>query len=166
MHEIIDKIKKLVFFSKGFTLVLSEDANLKINLATELASQHGKRVILENIPAHNNQILCASFNWWIKNSCSIRNPEQIIIPLLPIPEIKEPINGNNVSHYKKLGKDWFREFLLPEAIEKLERSIAPLRRNSGKLIILDGRASKRRWGRSILKSIEPSKQINHVLPFE
>ena len=121
-HVIIDKIKKLVFFSKGFTLVLSEDANLKINLATELASKHGKRVILETIPSHNNQILCASFNWWIKNSCSIRSPEQIIIPLLPIPEIKKPINGNNVSHYKKLGKDWFREFLLPEAIEKLERS--------------------------------------------
>ena len=78
----------------------------------------------------------------------------------------EPINRNNVFHYKKLGKDWFREFLLPESIEKLERSVSPLRKNSGKLIILDGRASKRRWGRSILKSIELSKQINHLLPFD
>ena len=33
---------------------------------------------------------------------------------------------------KKHAKDWFREFLLPEAIEKLERSVSPLRRNSGK----------------------------------
>ena len=80
--------------------------------------------------------------------------------------MKEPINGINVSHYKKLTKDWFREFLLPEAIEKLEKSISPLRRNSGKLIILDGRANKRRWGRSILKSIEPLKQINYMLPFD
>ena len=163
---IIDKCKKLVIFSKGFILVLSDDADLKINVATELASKHGKRVILETIPSQNNQILCASFNWWIKNSYLIKSPDQIIIPLLPIPNLKEPINGNNVSHYKKLGKDWFREFLLPEAIEKLERSVSPLRKNSGKLIILDGRASKRRWGRSILKSIELSKQINHVLPFD
>ena len=51
-------------------------------------------------------------------------------------------------------------------IEKLERSVSPLRRNSGKLIILDGRANKRRWGRSIMKSIEPSKQINYMLPFD
>ena len=80
--------------------------------------------------------------------------------------MKEPINGINVSYYKKLAKDWFREFLLPEAIEKLERSVSPLRRNSGKLIILDGRANKRRWGRSILKSIEPSKQIDYMLPFD
>ncbi len=163
---ILDQCKKLVIFSKGFTLVLTDDLNLKINLATELASKHGKRVLLETISPHNNKILCASFNWWIKNSSLLKSPEQIIIPLLPIPDMKKPINRINVSYYKKQAKDWFREFLLPEAIEKLERSVSPLRRNSGKLIILDGRATKRRWGRSILKSIEPSKQINHMLPFD
>ena len=107
--------------------------NLKINLATELASKHGKRVLLETIPFSNNEILCASYSWWIKNSNLVKSPEQIIIPLLTNPNMKEPINGINVSHNKKLSKDWFREFLLPEAIEKLERSISPLRRNSGKL---------------------------------
>ena len=77
-----------------------------------------------------------------------------------------PINGINVRYHKKIAKDWFREFLLPEAIEKLERSVSPLRRNSGKLIILDGRANKRSWGRSIMKQIEPSKQIHYMLPFD
>ncbi len=165
-QEILDKCEKLVIFSKGITLILSDDVNLKISLATALASKHGKRVILETISSDNNQILCAGYSWWIKNSYLIKIPEQIIVPLLPIPQMKEPINGINVSHYKKLAKDWFREYLLPEAIEKLERSVSPLRRNSGKLIILDGRANKRRWGRSILKSIEPSKQIDYMLPFD
>jgi len=163
---ILDKCKKLVLFSKGLTLVLSDDVNLKIDLATELASKHGKRVLLETVPSHNNQILCASYNWWIKNSFLMKSPEQIIIPLLPIPDMKEPINGINVSHYKKLAKDWFREFLLPEAIKKLERSISPLRKNSGKLIILDGRANKRKWGRSLLQSVQPSKQIKYMLPYD
>ncbi len=165
-REILDKCKKLVIFSKGITLILSDDVNLKISLATALASKHGKRVVLETIPSDNNQILCSSYNWWIKNSCLIKSPEQIIVPLLPIPEMKEPINQINVSYYKKLAKDWFREFLLPEAIEKLERSVSPLRRNSGKLIILDGRVNKRRWGRSILNTIQPSKQIDFMLPFD
>ena len=49
---------------------------------------------------------------------------------------------------------------------KLERSISPLRRNSGKLIILDGRANKRNWGRLLLQNIQPSKQINYMLPFD
>ena len=129
-------------------------------------SIYGKRVLLENIPLFNNEILCASYTWWINNSYSIKSPEQIIIPLLPIPSIEEPINAFTVSHNRNLSKDWFREFLLPEAIEKLERSVCTLRRNSGKLIILDGRANKRRWGRSILKSIELSHQINYMLPFD
>ena len=165
-QTILDKCKKLIIFRKGLTVVLSDDVDLKLNLATELASIHGKRVLLETLPSRNNEILCASYIWWITNLWLIKIPQQIIIPLLPIPNISEPINEITVSHNKKISKDWFREFLLPEAIEKLERSISPLRRNSGKLIILDGRASKRTWGRSILQSIKPSKLINCMLPFD
>ena len=163
---ILDNCKKLIIFRKGLTLVLSDDFNLKINLATELASNYGKRVMLETIPLHNNEILCASYNWWIKNSYLIKSPEQIIIPLLPIPNMTEPINEITIANKKKLSKDWFREFLLPEALEKLEKSISPLRRNSGKLVILDGRANKRKWGRLIVQSIQPATQINYMLPFD
>ncbi len=165
-NSILDKCKKLLLFRKGLTLVLSDDNDLKTNLATELASKHGKRVLLETIPFQNNEILCSSFDWWIKNSHLIKIPEQIIIPLLPIPNMSEPINLITISHIKKLSQDWFREFFLPQASLKLERSISPLRRNSGKLIILDGRANKRTWGRLLLQSIQPSKQINYMLPFD
>ena len=43
-----------------------------MNLATELASKYGKRVLLETIPLVINQILCASYNWWIKNSYLVK----------------------------------------------------------------------------------------------
>ena len=165
-NSILDKCKKLILFRKGFTLVLSDDIDLKTNLATELASKYGKRVLLETIPFHNNEILCSSYDWWIMNSYLIQIPEQIIIPLLPIPNMSEPINAITVSHKKKLSQDWFRDFFLPQARIKLERSISPLRRNSGKLIILDGRANKRNWGRLLLQNIQPSKQINYMLPFD
>ena len=166
IKSILDKSKKLLLFRKGLTLFLSDDNGLKINLATELASIYGKRVLLEKIPSLNNQILCSSYDWWIMNACLIQIPEQIIIPLLPIPNMSEPINAITVSHKKKLSQDWFRDFLLPQASIKLERSISPLRRNSGKLIILDGRANKRIWGRLLLQNIQPSKQINYMLPFD
>jgi len=165
-NSVLDKCKKLILFRNGLTLVLSDDIDLKTNLATELASKYGKRVLLETIPSNKNQILCSSFDWWIMNSYLIQIPEQIIIPLLPIPNMSEPINAITVTHKKKLSQDWFRDFFLPEARIKLERSISPLRRNSGKLIILDGRVNKRNWGRLLLQNIQPSKQINYVLPFE
>jgi ATP-dependent DNA helicase DinG len=164
--SILDNCKKLILFRKGLTLVLSDDNDLKTNLATELASKYGKRVLLETIPSGKNEILCSSFDWWIMNSYLIQIPEQIIIPLLPIPNMSEPINAITVSYKKKLSQDWFRDFFFPQAQVKLERSISSLRRNSGKLIILDGRANKRRWGRLLLQNIQPSKQINYMLPFD
>jgi len=165
-NSILDKCKKLILFRKGLTLVLSDDIDLKTNLATELASTYGKRVLLETIPSGKNEILCSSFDWWIMNSYLIQIPEQIIIPLLPIPNMSEPINTITVSHKNKLSQDWFRDFFLPQARIKLERSISPLRRNSGKVIILDGRVNKRNWGRLLLQNIQPSKQINYMLPFD
>jgi len=165
-NSVLDKCKKLILFRKGLTLILSDDIDLKTNLATELASKYGKRVLLETIPINNNEILCSSYDWWIMNSYLIQIPEQIIIPLFPIPNMSEPINVITVSHKNKLSQDWFRDFLLPQARIKLERSISPLRRNSGKLIILDGRVNKRNWGRSLLQNIQPSKQIHYVLPFD
>jgi len=164
--SILDKCKKLILFRKGLTLVLSDDNHLKTTLATELASKYGKRVRLETIPSSKNEILCSSFDWWIMNSYLIQIPEQIIIPLLPIPNMSEPINAITVSHKKKLSQDWFRDLFLPQAQIKLERSISPLRRNSGKLIILDGRANKRNWGRILLQNVQPSKQIYYMLPFD
>ena len=163
---ILDKCKKLIIFRSSSTLVLCDDIDLKTTLATELASKHGKRVLLESMPSHNNEIICSSFDWWIQNSSHMQIPGQIIVPLLPIPNMSEPINIITVSHNKKLSRDWFREFLLPEALVKLERSISPLRKNAGKLIILDGRVNQRKWGRSLLQSIQPSKEINYVLPFD
>ncbi len=165
-NSILDKCKKLILFRKGLTLVLSDDIDLKSNIATELASNYGKRVLLETIPSNNNEILCSSYDWWIMNSYLIQIPEQIIIPLLPIPNMSEPINSITVSYNKKFSQDWFRDFFLPQARIKLERSISPLRRNSGKLIILDGRVNKRNWGRLLLKNIQPSKQISYMLPFD
>ena len=155
-NSIVDKCKKLILFRNGLTLVLSDDIDLKTNLATELASNYGKRVLLEAIPSGKNEILCSSFDWWIMNSYLIQIPEQIIIPLLPLPNMSKPFNAITVSYKKNLSQDWFRDFFLPQARIKLERSISPLRRNSGKLIILDGRANKRNWGRLLLQNFQPS----------
>ena len=107
---IRDRSKKLIIFTKGLTLFLSDDVDLKLKVATKLASIHGKRVLLETIPSLNNEILFASYIWWINNSYCIKSPEQIIIPLLPIPSIEEPINAFTVSLNRNLSKDWFREF--------------------------------------------------------
>ena len=163
---ILKKCKKLIFLRKGLNVVLTNDNHLKRDLATRLASYYGQKVLLESLPEHDENIICASFSWWIKNMNLISYPQQIIVPLLPIPSISKPINAITVSHIKRQSRDWFREFLLVEAFQFLDRSVAPLRRNSGKLVILDGRINNRKWGRELLQMIKPSKVIHYKFPFE
>jgi len=166
INSTIDNCKKFLFLSKGVSIFLSNEDNFKIKLATELASIYGQRVLLEKYPILHNQIVCASYGWWINKSHLICPPEQIIIPLLPFPNMVEPINQETISSLRNRSKNWFREFMFPEALQLIEKAVSPLRKNSGKLIILDGRISNRKWGRDMLEMIQPQKIINYMYPFD
>ena len=157
---------KFSFLSKGVSIFLSNENSFKIKLATELASVYGKRVLLENHPKLDNQIVCSSFDWWIKKLHLICPPDQIIIPLLPFPNMVEPINQEIISLLRSQSKNWFREFMFPEAFQTMDKAVSPLRRNSGKLVILDGRVSNRKWGREMLEMIQPQKSITYMFPFD
>ncbi len=162
----IDNCKKFAFFSKGVSIFLFNEDNFKIKLATELASIYGQRVLLEDYPQLDNQIVCSSYEWWINKLHLFCSPDQIIIPLLPFPNMIEPRNQETISSLRSQSKNWFTEFMFPEAFQSIDKAVSPLRKNSGKLIILDGRISNRKWGRDMLKMIQPQKSINYMYPFD
>ena len=162
----IDNCKKLSFLSKGVSIFLFNDNSFKIKVATELASIYGQRVLLEDTPKLDNQIVCSSYDWWIDNLDSICPPDQIIISLLPFPNMIEPLNQQTIASLRRKSNNWFREFMFPESLYKVDKAVAPLRRNSGKLVILDGRISNRKWGRDMLSMIQPQKEITYMFPFD
>ena len=167
-QSTFDQCNKLFLLSNGLTIILSNETNLKNYIATKLASIYGKKILLEKIPKFKNKnlVICACFDWWINNLHLIKIPDQIIIPLLPIPDMSQPVNQITASANKKLSKDWFRDFMIPDTFVKLDKSVAPLRINSGKLFFLDGRVNYRKWGRDIAEMIHPSKYIKQLIPFE
>ena len=162
----IENCKKLSFLSKGVSVFLSNDKNFKIRLATELASVYGQRVLLENHPNNDNHIVCSSYDWWVKNLHLIYPPDQIIISLLPFPNMAEPINQETISLLRSQSKNWFSEFMFPESFQAIDKAVSPLRKNSGKLVILDGRITNRKWGRDMLEMIQPQKVITYMYPFD
>ena len=167
-QSTFDKCNKIFLLSKGITIILFNEINLKNYIATRLASIYGRKILLERIPNIKSKkfIICASFDWWINHLHLVKTPDQIIIPLLPIPDMSEPINQLTASFNKKLSQDWFRDFMIPDTFEKLDKSVAPLRINSGKLFFLDGRVNYRKWGRDLIDMIHPSKHIHQLIPFE
>ena len=56
--------------------------------------------------------------------------------------------------------------MFPEAFQAIDMAVSPLRRNSGKLIFLDGRISTRKWGRDMLEMIQPQKVVTYMYPFD
>ncbi len=166
IKSTIDNCKKFSFLSKGVSIFLFNEDSFKINLATELASVYGQRVLLENFPKLDNQIVCSSYKWWINELHLICPPDQIIIPLLPFPNMVEPITQETISFLRSQSNNWFREFMFPEAFQLLDKAVSPLRKNSGKLLILDGRISNRKWGRDMLAMIQPQKVLNYMYPFD
>ena len=165
-RSTIDTCKKFSFLSKGVSIFLSNEKNFNIRLATELASICGQRVLLESYPKLDNQIVCSSYNWWLNKLHLIFPPDQIIIPLLPFPNMVEPLNQETISFLRSKSNNWFREFMFPESFEEIDKAVSPLRKNSGKLVILDGRISNRKWGRDMLQMIEPQKTITFMYPFD
>ena len=166
IKSTIDNCKKFSFLSKGVSIFLTNEDSFKIKLATELASIYGKRVLLENPPKIDNQIVCSSYDWWINKLHLICPPDQIIIPLLPFPNMVEPINQETISFFRSQSNNWFREFMFPEALQLIDKAVSPLRKNSGKLVFLDGRISNRKWGRDMLEMIQPQKVITYMYPFD
>ena len=166
IESTVRNCKKLSFLSKGVSIFLSNESSFKIKLATELASIYGQRVLLENFPKMDNQIVCSSYEWWINNFHLIYPPDQIIIPLLPFPNMVEPKNQQTISFFRSKSNNWFREFMFPESFQIIDKAVSPLRKNSGKLVFLDGRISKRKWGRDMLEMIQPQKSITYMYPFD
>ena len=166
VKSTIDNCKKFSLLCKGVSIFLTNEDNFKIKLATELASIYGQRVLLENYPNHDNQIVCSSYDWWINNLHLICPPDQIIIPLLPFPNMVEPINQKTISCLRSQSNNWFREFMFPEAFQDIDKAVSPLRKSSGKLLILDGRISNRKWGKDMLEMIQPQNIIPFMYPFD
>ena len=165
LELIIKQCIQLFLSHKEFTVILSNSNDLKISLATQLASRYGNLVSLETFPKNKHSILVASYDWWIKNQFSFQSPDLMIIPLLPIPDITDPINEKTISYHFQNSKDWFRDFLLPETINILDKAVLPLRKNAGQLVILDGRVSNRQWGKELLNKIQPSKVVKQKFSF-
>jgi ATP-dependent DNA helicase DinG len=80
----------------------------------------------------------------------------VIIDRLPFSVPDDPVIQARVERLKAQGKDWFREFTLPEAIIRLKQGFGRLIRTGsdrGLVAILDNRLLTKAYGATILKAL-------------
>ena len=83
---------------------------------------------------------------------------------MPFSSLETPITAARVESFKKQGLDWLRKLLLPELLSILPRLVMPIRKNHGRIAILDGRLRSRSWGKKIFAVLEPWTPLDRLLP--
>jgi ATP-dependent DNA helicase DinG len=164
-RHLLDQCRRLVLGQARLSVVLLDDPQLRRQLASGLAAEFGSRVDQETTAPEENGVLCCSWSWWLEHQARLPQPGQIVVALLPIASLEDPLTAARVTALRQQGRDWFRELLLPEALNRLQRGLAGLRRQEGgRLAVLDGRLRGRSWGRQVVKALEPALPLTRLLP--
>ena len=163
-EHLLDQSRRLILGREGITILLLDDNQLRHKLASQLAAEFGKRVVSETTAPETNGVVCCSCSWWLNYHQHLPVPDQLIIGILPFPGLESPLIAARVNAFKKQGKDWFRDLLLPDVLHVIPYVVEPIRRNRGRLAILDGRVRSRTWGKQILHTLEPWTPLERLLP--
>ncbi len=146
----------------GFSVVLVSDTPLKAQLASLLAAEYGSRVQVEQTCVEPHGILITDWGFWRKHQAVLPTPQLLVLTTLPIPSLEDPLVAGRVSYYKQLRQDWFRMFLLPEALSQLQRAIAPVRNADGGVVaLLDSRVIFRSYGDQVLHAMSPFARLDY-----
>ena len=162
--HLLDQARRLVLGQEGLTLVLLDDDGLRRGLTSGLAAEFGSRVVHQDTAPDSNGVICASWGWWLDQQARLPAPCQVIACTLPLASLESPLTAAQVQALRQQGRDWFRELLLPEALGRLQRAVANLRRSGGRLAVLDGRMRRRGWGRQVMTALEPWVALPRLLP--
>ena len=162
---LLQQLHRLLMVSRDTSqpiVLIIEDSPLKSQMASVLAAEYGSRIRVETTAIDADSILVASWDFWLRVQHQLPSPQLVAIATLPIPSLEDPRVAGRVSYYKRRRQDWFRLYLLPDALRTLQRAIAPLRIHRGVVALLDNRVLHRSYGKQILAAISPYARINYV----
>ncbi len=164
-RHILRQCQRLILGRIRTTIILVDDMQLRLQLTSELAGEFGLRIVHETTDIETNGVICCSCNWWIINQHKLPTPDQLIFPMIPLPTLESPWIAAKVEMLKHQGRNWFREFLLPETLVILHKSVAIIRGKDVRVAILDGRMRYRSWGKLIFDALEPWVTLERLLPY-
>jgi ATP-dependent DNA helicase DinG len=148
--------------NQGLTVLLVGDTPLRAQVGSILAAEFGSRIQVEKTCLDENSILVTGWEFWRRHQAVLPAPHLLVIATLPLPSLEDPLVAGRVAYYKRARQDWFRVYLLPEALSELQRAIAPVREAQGVVALLDNRVNHRSYGQQVLAAMSPLARINYV----
>ncbi len=172
----------------GPTVVIVGDVPLRAQFASVLAAEFGSRVQVESALDSSQGVLITGWEYWRSHQSQFAAPSLMIVTTLPIPSLENPLVAGRVAMYKRRQQDWFKAYLLPEALSTLQHAVAPVRSQAsdsyasnsyildsnilscepandaanGVVAILDNRVNHRSYGRQILAALSPAARSSYL----
>ena len=117
-----------------------------------------RRALLDDFRGSGNAVLVGSASFW--EGIDIRGDalSLVVIDKLPFSPPDDPIVEAKIRYLRRVGRNPFNEYQLPEAIVRLKQGVGRLIRDEndrGALMILDDRVLTKSYGRTVLASLPP-----------
>ncbi|MGB3572722.1 MAG: helicase C-terminal domain-containing protein, partial [Phormidesmis sp.] len=155
--------------SGGPTVVIVGDVPLRSHVASVLAAELGSRVQLES-SVEAQGVLVTGWDYWLAHQAMVDPPSLLIITTLPIPSLENPLVAGRVATYKRRRQDWFKAYLLPEALSTLQQAIASVRSHktvngeTSVVALLDNRVNYRSYGAQVITALSPAARSSYLDP--
>jgi len=140
--------------------IIIGDEPLKQSIGAVLAAEFGSRVKVERTDLQPHDILISGWSFWCAQTQL--TPHHLAIATLPLPSPEHPLVAGCIASYKRRRQDWFRLYLLPQALRTLQRAIAPVRNAQGVVTLLDTRVVHRSYGKQVLQALSPYSELRYL----
>ena len=117
-----------------------------------------RRAMLEAFRRAGNAVLVGSISFWEGIDVRGEALSLVVIDKLPFAPPDDPLVAARVRRLKRLGRNAFVEYQLPQAVTLLKQGVGRLIRDDrdrGVLMILDDRLLTKSYGRIVLDSLPP-----------
>jgi ATP-dependent DNA helicase DinG len=117
-----------------------------------------RRAMLDSFRASGNAVLVGSASFW--EGIDIRGDALsiVVIDKLPFAPPDDPIVEAKIRYLRRIGRNPFNDYQLPEAVLRLQQGAGRLIRDEndrGVLMLLDERVLTKSYGRTVLASLPP-----------
>ncbi len=166
-QALLEQVERLLISSSdggGFTTLIIGDTPLKQQMGSRLAAEFGSRVQVERLGLTDHGVLVTGWDFWLHHRATFPTPNLLIIATLPLPSLEDPQVAARVEFYKRSRQDWFRLYLLPDALCQLQQAIAPVRGSQGLVALLDNRVNYRSYGKQVIAALSPMARVSYVDP--
>ena len=170
-----EKICELVEITGGGAFVLCTSTRTMKAFATAL---HGrleapvlvqgtapKHLLLSRFRAHGDSVLVATMSFWEGVDVPGRALRLVVMDKIPFAVPSDPVVAARTLRIENEGGNGFVDYSVPLAALTLKQGFGRLIRrhdDAGIVAILDRRAATRGYGRSLLRSLPPARQLGEM----